>query len=541
MPNTNDNSNTNETITVTGKPSTGQAAKFYEYKDYTKTWANWCPFCKKTGTLSDTPKGLNNVPEHEITCDMAKGGCDADFDITTGADKSGSYRAYLKDACTGAQNTPSSVDTNIGNCGGTQQPSSNSTTSTGGSGTEIKDVSFYGTIKQIMGAVDAAFIVANNMAYLLSFKDIYEYRNQFDDYIPKIEPKHVLNDSITKNFSTDGLYNAVEVEYKDGIIERQNDTLVKQYGKNTFYYTFAEDDIETAKAKADALLASHIRDYSTDIQLSVFFNENITAGSWVKVKKSLININGKTRKEVQQEELLAQNQTIETKRKGITIENLTEKAITKDGTTKYIRSIINKAGEKFDIEVDHNDYELFFVQGFTCRWDSHNSLIMDLQLKYGPDTPDDPVNANIGTLTGNTNAGAVGGQAEDINEFVQNCIGNATTEREKAENVHEGLREVIRYSYYACSHYSTPSECLKNADHLNCADTSRLTTSCMKAAGLQAQVVWSPGHFWTQVQIDGQGVYSDLTGCTGCKSSHALGEVWNNMKHTKEEGDNPHC
>ena len=214
MPNTNDNSNTNETITVTGKPSTGQAAKFYEYKDYTKTWANWCPFCKKTGTLSDTPKGLNNVPEHEITCDMAKGGCDADFDITTGADKSGSYRAYLKDACTGAQNTPSSVDTNIGNCGGTQQPSSNSTTSTGGSGTEIKDVSFYGTIKQIMGAVDAAFIIANNMAYLLSFKDIYEYRNQFDDYIPKIEPKHVLNDSITKNFSTDGLYNAVEVEYK---------------------------------------------------------------------------------------------------------------------------------------------------------------------------------------------------------------------------------------------------------------------------------------------------------------------------------------
>ena len=82
---------------------------------------------------------------------------------------------------------------------------------------------------------------------------------------------------------------------------------------------------------------------------------------------------------------------------------------------------------------------------------------------------------------------------------------------------------------------------MQNAEHLNCADTSRLTTACMRAAGLQAEVVWAPGHFWTQVQIDGQGVYSDLTGCTGCRSSHDLGEVWNNMKHTKTEGDKPHC
>ena len=105
-----DGSATTQTITVTGKPSTAQAMKYYDYKPYTKTWKNYCPFCKKTGTLTDNPK---KVAEHEITCYKKKGGCDADFDVTTGGDKSGSYRKYLIDA-NGKSNTKKSVDTNIG-------------------------------------------------------------------------------------------------------------------------------------------------------------------------------------------------------------------------------------------------------------------------------------------------------------------------------------------------------------------------------------------------------------------------------------------
>ena len=95
-------------ITVTGKPSTGQAGQYYKYQDYTKTWKNYCPFCHKTGTLTDNPKG---VYEHEITCDKSKGGCDADFDVTTGADKSGAYRAYLQDT-NGNSNSKNKKKTN---------------------------------------------------------------------------------------------------------------------------------------------------------------------------------------------------------------------------------------------------------------------------------------------------------------------------------------------------------------------------------------------------------------------------------------------
>lgn len=415
----------------------------------------------------------------------------------------------------------------------------------GGSAVLIPDKTFYGLIKQIMGAVDAVFIIANNMAYLLSFKDFYEYRNQFDKFIPIIETKDVLRDSLVKNWSTDGYYNAVEVAYADGIIKYQNDVLVKQYGENAFYYEFPEDDEETAKAKADALLAAHIRDYSTNIQLSVFYNENITEGGWVKVNKTLTQISGKTLKEIEQDKLKEKGNKISTKHKGITIENLIEKTITQDDITKTIQTITDEEGNVFDIEIDKSEYELFFVQSYTCRWDEHNSLIMDLELKYGPDTPEDPINATIGVGGVSSGGGtAVGGQAADINAFVQQCLGSsAKQDRATAEKLYKCLQGLIVYSYYECSHYSTPSECYQHAKELNCADTCRLVTACYKAAGFQCQCVWGPGHFWNELTIGGEVITVDLSsGQTGVSPSKPMGEKLNaGGSKQADNGDNPSC
>ena len=74
-------------ITVHMKPSVETGLS---YKEYTKSWVSYCPFCHKIGTLTDTPKDTHRnqtVPEGEITCDMSRGGCDADFDGVTGKDK----------------------------------------------------------------------------------------------------------------------------------------------------------------------------------------------------------------------------------------------------------------------------------------------------------------------------------------------------------------------------------------------------------------------------------------------------------------------
>ena len=91
------------TITVSGKPSCLHC--YYEmekgklvYKNYTRTYVNWCPFCEKIGKLTWNPK---HVYEGEITCgsgtskDHYAGGCDADFCAVCGYDKTVDLRAKL--------------------------------------------------------------------------------------------------------------------------------------------------------------------------------------------------------------------------------------------------------------------------------------------------------------------------------------------------------------------------------------------------------------------------------------------------------------
>ena len=53
----------------------------YAYKIHEKTWKNYCPLCKRSGTLTFNPK---KAPEAELTCGNGHpphygGGCDADF------------------------------------------------------------------------------------------------------------------------------------------------------------------------------------------------------------------------------------------------------------------------------------------------------------------------------------------------------------------------------------------------------------------------------------------------------------------------------
>ena len=143
---------------------------------------------------------------------------------------------------------------------------------------------------------------------------------------------------------------------------------------------------------------------------------------------------------------------------------------------------------------------------------------------------------------GGDDSGSVGGEYASINEFVKKAIKGKSGARAKAEAIHNALKAIIRYSYYSCSHYShDPEACLKNAGHLNCADTACLTRACMSAGGLTARVVHGPNHFWTEVKIDGKWVASDLTGCTGCQSRRGLGEVYNGLSKDSVCGDFPSC
>ena len=489
--------------------------------------------------------GTDGVAEGHIYCVQSEGGCDADFSIEGNEHINGSTAKLTM--VSGP--TPSSEEEGQKLASG-QLACDGSTagggSAEGGGGVLIPDKTFYGLIKQMCGGIDGVFIIANNMAYLLSFKDIYEYRDKYDEFIPKIEANDILSNSLDKNWSTDGLYNTVEVTYADGIVKYQNDALVQQYGENIFYYEFPEDDEETAKAKADALLSAHIRDYGFDIYITTMYNPNITEGSWIKIPKKITNVSGFSRDEYEAQRAKKDDTKvglITKKRKGLTISEITDIfSQTEWGTPKHVQKIVDEENEIYEVEVEDNEYELFFVNAYTLRWDKNHALIMDLHLKFGPDTPEDPVNASIGGGGGSGSASAVGGESATINEFVQKALkGVPNNERAKAEAIYKAMVNVVRYANYSCSHYSTPDECLQNAARLNCADSSRLGRACYSAGGLQAQVVSGPGHYWVEVKINGQLVASDVTGPEGGACVRPLGVVYNGLTKTGECGQNPSC
>ena len=155
---------------------------------------------------------------------------------------------------------------------------------------------------------------------------------------------------------------------------------------------------------------------------------------------------------------------------------------------------------------------------------------------------DDVIDYTNISSSGDDDSSGVGGEYASINDFVKKAIKGKKGSRAKAEAIHNSLKEIIRYGDYSCSHYPhDPEACLKNAGSLNCADTSCLTRACFSAAKLTARVVHGPNHFWTEVQLDGQWVASDLTGCTGCPSRRGLGEIYNNYSKDSVCGDFPSC
>lgn len=378
---------------------------------------NECPWCGKP-TLrwgwnwqDDAEKvsvfqGTDGAAEGHFYCIQADGGCDADYSVEGNEHINGSDKKM--ELISGP--TPSSEQEAQQLVNG-QMPCDNSSnaqgsTSVGGSAVLIPDKTFYGLIKQILGVIDGVFTIANNMAYLLSFKDLYKYRDMYEEHIPEIKMSDILIDGLHHNWTTDGLYNAVEVTYDSGIIRYQHDTLVELYGENTFYYEFPNDDEETAKSKARALLSAHVRDYSLDIFVDCVYNPNITVGSWVKIPKTLTNVTTTSEKGGIKTLYKAPEKKV---RKGVNISDIN--VISNEGKT--IQHITTEDNEEYDIEIEEKDYEIFFVQGLRMRWTPKQAPIMHLHLKYGPDTPEDPINATIGVGMVTSSGVSTGGMYGD--------------------------------------------------------------------------------------------------------------------------------
>ena len=420
----------------------------------------------------------------------------------------------------------------------------------GGSAVLIPDKTFYGLIKQMIGAIDGVFIIANNMAYLLSFQQFFSYRDQYEDHILELKPSEIITDSIVRNWTTDGLYNTVEVTYAEGIIKLQHDALVEVYGESVFHYNFPEDDAETAKAKADALLSAHVRDYSLDLQLNCIYNPNITVGSWIKIPKTLTKVSGPTSKTGG--EMLAAKKNEPKTFKGANITNLNEILQKIDDKTKTVQKITTDDGKKYEVEVEKKNYEIFFVQAYKLRWTPKQAPIMSLHLKYGPDTPEDPINATVGTGgIQSTTTGGGGGYGDDcfwIGEIMPNnnayigehgpnapdlhkagfepqeqhykprCKKGSNLDKDMQgktpQEVHNNVRAKFGYCLYAESSELWPcvSDMYDQACGTNCGDGARILKCALDAINIKAWGVHVRNHFFCAAEINGEWVCLDATG-----------------------------
>ena len=120
----------------------------------------------------------------------------------------------------------------------------------------------------------------------------------------------------------------------------------------------------------------------------------------------------------------------------------------------------------------------------------------------------------------------------DLNQLVKNAIKGKKGKREKAEAVHNALRDsCIKYRGYNDFQYNTVKDCWEHRQNpgLNCGDTSQLTVGAMKIAGLSAETLltFDSAHYITR--IEGQW-FSDLVWSEGACSQRDFDATWNNYR-----------
>lgn len=425
--------------------------------------------------------------------------------------------------------TPEEMAQNIcsGNCGG--GGTSGSMVDSGG-GAQIKDKTFEQCIRRICAATDSVFLVENNAAVLFPYVDWLAFTLR--EKIQTIKPIEIDPDVFMMEYQTQGTYNKVTIAWggtslperfpdnelmhkkyveaqknktetttkrqnttrkmstdSDGtnLLSEQYDSLVEKYGELEKRVETPVEDLETAQFLANALLIQYVRDFNNVCQC-----------------RSLAN-------------------------------------------RKYIGGTFYVVTNPFTYE-----QEMFYLNGYTIRTQKNEPIYFDLDFRYGPESAEDLLDLQTlspgGAAAGGS--GMTGGEAANINELAKLAAGGATDPLKKAQNIHEYLRQYIKYSGYSCSQEkwgkdaSKIWEDVKKGEGTNCADTANLTRAVMSAAGLQAEVVHDGtgcGHFWTVIIINGKEYTSDLVGSEGQHSVRPFNEVWEGRNYQEKCGKTACC
>lgn len=178
----------------------------------------------------------------------------------------------------------------------------------------------------------------------------------------------------------------------------------------------------------------------------------------------------------------------------------------------YVENLtITNDGSRFEAELELNPFPSSVKKYRESRLKYENEYSSALQSTTNTNKTTKTTPKTKTTSKSKKNTSLKGGEGKVIDNLVKKIVGNETDPLKKAKLIHSWLLEHVTYTYYKNSKYKTPIKCYNNRGHLNCADTSRLTASLMRSAGIDCFVVHSTCHYYTVIKIKGKLYCSDAT------------------------------
>ena len=301
-----------------------------------------------------------------------------------------------------------------------------------------EDDTYFDVLSSIASAIDAHMYMVKDTCYFISFPVLF----LMDREESGLEEEPLLidfwmqeDDSFEFDVNQYGFYTTVIVNYRNGTVIAENEDLVRVFGQMPITYDEPKLTKTQAEAKAQAYLSAHIRDFAMTIKVTVLHTGKIQVGSFIKLRNP---------------QTMSEN--------------------------------------------------LYYVYGISTSWDGDNGTFKsDLDLRYGPENPDNPeipeygVQAVAGNdVNGQTpNFNASNGQPQSVQQAAQEAIKSSNPVDAAAEAA-MWVAKHITYQCYADFH--RPPECVLSSGYANCSDGSRLVAAMCACFNIYIDLVWIHGY-----------------------------------------------
>lgn len=320
-------------------------------------------------------------------------------------------------------------------------------------------------LKNIAAAIDAHFFIVDTTVCFMSFNALLANSSIVQKAVmPTIDFWQLQEGSYELNANQYGYYNTVEVKYKNGTVTRCYDDLVKIFGEIKITYEEKNLDYEAAMLKAQAYLSAHIRDFGMELKATILYSGKITPSNFIKLKNPLTMSEG-----------------------------------------------------------------LFFIQGTSIQWSADNqTLICDLDLRFGPENPDGLEVPEVGTSYESSDSVSVTGNVPaNVAQAAKQMINGYTSNDAKALAIYNWVDQNVTYEFYYGHKYSD-ADMLSGSKRANCYDTAYLIYRLCTAVNVKCEV-WNGtyhfldrnyGHLWNKIYYKGEMKFAD----TGRESRNPIGE-----------------